>query len=247
VQETTYESMRLERAAPAGSHGMPTDESAADQPCPFAPRPGRSTRRLLSSAAVLAGTTALLYVLGASGGEAEVRRNLAGRLDGYFVDPASGNLALTPAATGAIDQAEPRSDVPEDIRGRTRPDRPDLGAWELDGKPEAGAAAAVAVPVDDFLNSIGVCSAVSRRGEDLANTVNAVRYLGARWVRAGYESGVPVADLIELHRQTGVRFSYGLMSGGTDIRLADLGRAIHRRLRPDHGESAPEDCFREAV
>jgi hypothetical protein len=67
------------------------------------------------------------------GGEAEIRRNLAGRLDGYFVDPASGNLALTPAATGAIDHAEPRSDVPDDIRGRERPDRPDLGAWEFDG------------------------------------------------------------------------------------------------------------------
>ena len=43
------------------------------------------------------------------------------------------------------------------------------------------------------------------------------RYLGLRWLRVGYESNIPVADLLELHKQTGVRFSYGLMSGGTDI------------------------------
>jgi len=36
-------------------------------------------------------------------------------------------------------------------------------------------------------------------------------------LRVGYESGIPVADLVELHNQTGVCFSYGLMSGGTDI------------------------------
>lgn len=75
----------------------------------------------------------------------------------------------------------------------------------------------VAIPAADFLNSLGVCSAVSRRGETLTSTAAAVRYLGIRWIRAGYESDIPVTDLIELHRQTGVRFSYGLMSGGTDI------------------------------
>ena len=37
------------------------------------------------------------------GGKAELRNNLARRLEGYFVDPGSGNLALTPAASGAID------------------------------------------------------------------------------------------------------------------------------------------------
>lgn len=76
---------------------------------------------------------------------------------------------------------------------------------------------ATAVSVSDFLSSIGVCSAISRRGETLENTINAVKYLGVRWIRAGYESDIPVEDLIELHRKTGVKFSYGLMSGGTDI------------------------------
>ena len=58
---------------------------------------------------------------------------------------------------------------------------------------------------------------ISRRGENLASTIDAAEYLGLRWLRVGYESNIPVADLIELHKQTGVRFSYGLMSGGTDI------------------------------
>jgi hypothetical protein len=78
-------------------------------------------------------------------------------------------------------------------------------------------AAPNAIRANDFLNSIGVCSAVSRRGENLTNTINAARFLGLRWFRSGYESGIPVSDLIELHRQTGARFSYGLMSGGTDL------------------------------
>ena len=65
------------------------------------------------------------------GGEAQVRQNLAGRLDGYFVDPASGNLALTPAANRAIDQGVPLPEVADDIRRRPRSNHPDLGAWEL--------------------------------------------------------------------------------------------------------------------
>jgi len=48
------------------------------------------------------------------------------------VDPASGNLALTPAATKAINRGAPLPDVSDDIRQRPRSNRPDLGAWELD-------------------------------------------------------------------------------------------------------------------
>jgi len=84
-----------------------------------------------------------------------------------------------------------------------------------------------AVSANDFLNSIGICSAVSVRGENLLGTLKAVRYLGIRWIRAGYESGIPIADLIEAHKRTGVRFSYGLMSGGTDLgRLLDGARQL---------------------
>lgn len=85
------------------------------------------------------------------------------------------------------------------------------------GLVRAGVSGTAAVGVNDFLNSLGACSAISRRGESLAKTVDAAKYLGLRWLRVGYESNIPVADLIELHKQTGVRFSYGLMSGGTDI------------------------------
>ena len=66
------------------------------------------------------------------GGEAQLRQNLAGRLDRYFVDPASGNLALTAAATGALDQGVPLPEVTDDIRRRPRTGRPDLGAWEVE-------------------------------------------------------------------------------------------------------------------
>ncbi|HBO46060.1 MAG TPA: glycosyl hydrolase [Planctomycetaceae bacterium] len=81
----------------------------------------------------------------------------------------------------------------------------------------AGASGTTAVVANEFLRSLGACSAISRRGEKLASTIEAVKYLGLRWLRVGYESNIPVADLIELHDQTGVCFSYGLMSGGTDI------------------------------
>jgi hypothetical protein len=66
------------------------------------------------------------------GGEAELSHNLTGRLEGYFTDPVSGNLALTPQATRAIDQGVPRPEAAEDIRGRPRRGAPDLGAWERD-------------------------------------------------------------------------------------------------------------------
>jgi hypothetical protein len=92
---------------------------------------------------------------------------------------------------------------------------------------DARAAQTAAANASDFLNSIGACSAVSRRGESLAKTIEAVKHLGLRWIRTGYESGIPIADLLELHRQTGIRFSYGLMSGGTNLtRLLEGARQL---------------------
>ncbi|HOT65426.1 MAG TPA: hypothetical protein PLV98_08375, partial [Dysgonamonadaceae bacterium] len=38
-----------------------------------------------------------------------------------------------------------------------------------------------AIPVNDFLNSIGACSAISRRGENLQSTIACAKYLGIRW------------------------------------------------------------------
>ena len=65
------------------------------------------------------------------GGQAQLRQNLTDRLEDYFVNPSSGNLTLTQAATKAIDQGVSLSDVTEDIRRRPRSGRPDLGAWEF--------------------------------------------------------------------------------------------------------------------
>jgi hypothetical protein len=64
------------------------------------------------------------------GGQAELRNNLAARLNAYFVDPASGHLALTSSATNAIDGGERLADVKDDIRRHPRANLPDLGAWE---------------------------------------------------------------------------------------------------------------------
>lgn len=79
----------------------------------------------------------------------------------------------------------------------------------------------------DFLNSIGVNSAVSTRGESLKKTIEICKYLGVRWIRSGYEGGIQVSDMVEAHKQAGVKFSYGLLSGGTDIpRLLEGGRQL---------------------
>lgn len=83
--------------------------------------------------------------------------------------------------------------------------------------PAQAAGPVTAARVADFLGSIGANSAVSSRGETLQNTIAAAKYIGLGWIRSGYESNIPLTDLVELHRQTGVRFSYGLLSGGTDI------------------------------
>ncbi len=91
-----------------------------------------------------------------------------------------------------------------------------LTAWIGLPRP-VSAAGTAAVPATDFLNSIGVNSAISGRGEHLQNTIDCAKYLGLRWFRAGIEGNIPLQDLIALHNQAGVRFSWGLLSGGTDI------------------------------
>ena len=69
----------------------------------------------------------------------------------------------------------------------------------------------------DFLNSMGVCSSITGRGETLAGTIDALRYTGIRFVRCGLEDRISVADMIRLHEKTGARIAYGLLSGGTDL------------------------------
>ncbi|MGC4047885.1 MAG: hypothetical protein QM758_29165 [Armatimonas sp.] len=74
-----------------------------------------------------------------------------------------------------------------------------------------------AIPARKFLDSIGANSSISRRGETLEKTIEAVKYTGLGWIRAGYEGDIPIEDLIKLHQATGLKFSYGLGSGGNDI------------------------------
>src|SRR4029079_6166325 len=75
-----------------------------------------------------------------------------------------------------------------------------------------------------FLNSIGVVSTFPDRGQPLQKTIEMVRYCGFRWVRAGIEGlseegPTTIQTFLDLHRETGVRLSWGLVSGGTDIKL----------------------------
>lgn len=74
-----------------------------------------------------------------------------------------------------------------------------------------------AVPANDFLNSLGVCSSITGRGETLKGTIDALTYTGIRFVRCGLEDRISVQDMITLHKQTGARICYGLLSGGTDL------------------------------
>ncbi len=78
-----------------------------------------------------------------------------------------------------------------------------------------------------FLDSIGTLSAISVRGEKLEKTIECAKYLGVRWLRAGIEGNIPIDQYIKLHREAGVRISWGLGSGGSDIpKLIETGRQV---------------------
>jgi hypothetical protein len=94
------------------------------------------------------------------------------------------------------------------------------------------AAPNTAVATNDFLNSIGVVTAFPDRGQPLARTIEMVRYCGFRWVRAGIEGlsdtgPTTIQTFLDLHRETGVRVSWGLVSGGTDVKkLVETGKVL---------------------
>lgn len=80
-----------------------------------------------------------------------------------------------------------------------------------------------AVPTAAFLNSIGIVTTFPDRGQPLPKTVDMVKYCGFRWVRGGIEGLTAdgpstIQTFLDLHRQTGVRFSWGLASGGADLK-----------------------------
>jgi hypothetical protein len=92
--------------------------------------------------------------------------------------------------------------------------------------------ATTAIPVTDFLNSIGVVSTFPDRGQPLAKTIEMVKYGGFRWVRGGIEGltakgPTTIQTYLDLHKQTGVRFSWGLVSGGSDLKkLIETSRPL---------------------
>ena len=91
----------------------------------------------------------------------------------------------------------------------------------------AAAEGTAAVRGADFLGSIGVNSAIDRRGESVAKTIECARYLGIRWFRSGIEDCHDVQTYVDLHRQTGARFSWSPGSGGSDLpRLMGTAREL---------------------
>jgi hypothetical protein len=97
---------------------------------------------------------------------------------------------------------------------------------------DSRAAATTAIPVTNFLNSIGVVSTFPDRGQPLPKTIKMLKYGGFRWVRGGIEGltdrgPTTVQTYLDLHKQTGVRFSWGLVSGGTDVKkLIETARPL---------------------
>ncbi|MBS0205778.1 MAG: hypothetical protein JSS49_22990 [Planctomycetes bacterium] len=92
--------------------------------------------------------------------------------------------------------------------------------------------AATATPVSEFLDSIGIVTTFPDRGQPVSKTVEMVNYCRFRWIRGGIEglseSGpTTIETYLELHRKTGAKFSWGLVSGGTDLnKLLDSARKI---------------------
>jgi hypothetical protein len=85
----------------------------------------------------------------------------------------------------------------------------------------------------DFLQSIGVNSAIYRRGESVERTIECINYIGARWIRTdeSMNTNEQVTAIKRLHDATGVKISTSLGSGGSDIesliqgsrRMASMG------------------------
>lgn len=64
-------------------------------------------------------------------GGVDLRGNVTGDFEGWFVDPRSGDLRLTAAAVGAVGRAVPLPEVKDDFEGRPRDAAPDVGASEF--------------------------------------------------------------------------------------------------------------------
>jgi len=96
----------------------------------------------------------------------------------------------------------------------------------ISGATTAPAAATdvLAQPTATFLDSIGVVSTFEDRGQPYDKTLEMLRYGGFRWLRGGIEglneSGLLTLDsFLRLHKDAGVKISWGLVSGNGDVDL----------------------------
>lgn len=89
-----------------------------------------------------------------------------------------------------------------------------------------------AKPTAAFLDSIGVVSTFEDRGQPYARTLEMLRYGGFRWLRGGIEGlsetgPLTIDSFLRLHREAGVKISWGLGSGISDLeRLLSTGRIL---------------------
>ena len=96
----------------------------------------------------------------------------------------------------------------------------------------ARAADTPATPTATFLDSVGVVTTFPDRGQPIERTIDMVRHCGFRWVRGGIEGltdhgPTTLQTYLDLHRATGVRFDWGLVSGGTDVsKLIATGKQL---------------------
>jgi len=84
---------------------------------------------------------------------------------------------------------------------------------QTSGKTKATKAASA----NTFLNSIGINTSITAGGETLKGTIRALNYAGIRWVRVGPNNRNSTKEMIELHKQSGAKIDYGLLSGFTNI------------------------------
>jgi hypothetical protein len=94
------------------------------------------------------------------------------------------------------------------------------------------ALAATARPVNDFLNSIGINTTMPDRGQPIDKTIEMIKFGGWRWARGGIEGvtetgPTTIQTFIDLHKATGLKFDWGLVSGGNDLpRLIKLAHTM---------------------
>lgn len=72
---------------------------------------------------------------------------------------------------------------------------------------------------NEFLNSLGVNSAIYRRDENLDQTIECINYLGVRWIRTdeSMHTNEQLSYIKQLHEKTGAKISTSLGSGNSNI------------------------------